>query len=263
MAKKGSGNSIEDIRAAIIEAKGDALRAAELLGVTRTSFYNYMHKNPELAALRDAQKQAAKSNSPMAEDVLKSEDDPDDAPVLTPKQLEILEFVDKESGNEGLRACVSTFGTAVLLKLEQRGFIKLRYEDGGKWAILTENGDIARLWHVIYGSREWELQQGYKRNRTEDKNPQNPQSNFIQPIEDEVPALGTSLGNHVVALPPPNPVSTRQEVSCANCAECSHRDVLEYLIAEYPEVKSLYEHVAAIKAHEKEAAAVLQKLKGQ
>ncbi len=265
MAKKGSGNSLDDIRKAIEESGGDALRAASILGVTRTSYYNYVNRYPELKEL--AKEVRGREPQPDAQTDAEwiESDDPNDAPVLSKKQIEALERIDKDSNKGELWAYVGEISTSVLLKLEERGMIQLRYEDGGKWAMLSDEGEIAMLWHVEQGSREWELLMAGKgkpvRRKAEKAESINIRKN-IQPLPSE--NLEQTISE---MFPSPQPISQvigheNGATDCNDCAECLHREVLAYIMERVPEAKELYDGIAALKANQKKVDAVLKKIGG-
>lgn len=277
MAKKGSGNSYEDIKAAIEMGEGKLLTSAGILGVTRASMYSYINRFPELKKLYEELKVKSKGKAPETTEVTV---DAEDAPVLTQRQVEALNLIDTRSNKGELWAETGEISTSVLLKLEERGFISLRYEDGGKWAMLTDEGEIAMLWHVVQGSREWELLMAEKGQpvradrfvehpKKRGRKPKVQQSipvgdlakKFVRPFDEAArenggsPQAETKVHLHSFANfanagiqstegKPVREVSPVEDCQCAG--PCAHRRVMELLMERSPKIRKLFNQAVGL-----------------
>lgn len=86
----------------------------------------------------------------------------DDAPILTRRQIEAIEYIDETSDHGEYWADVSQFHRTILNNLEERGFVTLREEEGELWAMPTDDGLEAAIWHIANTSREEYIERGYR-----------------------------------------------------------------------------------------------------
>lgn len=251
--KKGMTISHETLKAAILACSGNVMQMVQYLGLnTEGSVYYLLNKKfPDLGKLR-LNLQAGDSSG--FEENLQPDTDvydlsSDTTPVLTQKQVDILDFIDTNTkDNPELGANVSGFSIIPLSNLELRGFIVVWKTREGTWAKLTEAGDVGRIKHTIYGSREWFAQTAR-----------------VEVSKKPVPKRNQAKINHAEFMRPEKGVvaSEPKAPSHSNgheCDNCVHQETLEFLVNNRPELSELVEATLKMKAAQRDVRAEIDKL---
>jgi hypothetical protein len=231
--KKGSKISYETMKEAIENSSGNVSGICTYLGLnTNGSVYYLLKKWPDLKGLQEALSTGKKPVEEKLFDV-----DSEDAPILTPAQIECLEAIDRAGG---LFADVSQHNFITVKNLADRGFIELN-ADGFRQAVLTETGDIARVWHIVHGSKEHKDAIALTK----------PAKPFKEDARRK-PKKKDVVSNTVDVVP--------VQEGCAS--HCIHEDVLSFIIAHRPDLQPLIVNVTKMKAAEREALSILGKFGG-
>lgn len=255
--RKGDKITHEMFKTAIIACSGNILEMKKHLDLkTETSIYYLLaNKFQDLKSLWLSVKDGSVNLDPELDTQLRAFAS-DLPPILTRIQLEIMDFIDT-GGGESVR--VTDFNSVHVKNLVERGFILL--ENG--FAILTEDGDVARLNHMVYGSEDW-----YKE-LEKSKQPEKPKKlgrkpkpvakinreAFMRPENGVVPSKPKSADDGDL-LAEEAPIDT----PCSDCDNCIHQEVLNFLVSNRPELFELVNEALKMKTALRNVRAEIEKL---
>jgi len=275
---RGVARGEDDIRDAVIRGNGDKSVIAKELGCSVGQVNNYLYRYPGLNDIYKAQRRdLGKFEDASTEKV---DEEVGETQVLTVSQKRVIDDIDAQAKDVDGFTNVNRIPTTLLLKLEEWGLVALKKEADPWYGRLTDDGEIALITgeFTIKSSKKHAPKQIVGRPTTEPKKHRD--STRKQELVDEAAKNG-----NIHPLADDTVTEQLQEISdvirsqlvgagnsaiprhaavedCADCAECLHRDVLEYLMERNPDVKELYKHVAAMKEADKQAQAILKKFGG-
>jgi hypothetical protein len=275
----GKQRDLDDMLQAVMHCGGDLSVFAKALGTSSGSARNYLYRYPELMEIwksqrgeMDAEKAVDKVAVNGAEEAAS-----DEVVILSESQKRVLDDIDA-SGRGGW-ANVDNVPTTLLLKMEGWGLLEAKKEAGNWFARLTDDGEIALLGGEIKPKAkptvELKPAVGKPTNgpkKTGGWNSHRTQKESAADWSDAEPS-NENGASHEISDIIGQEVSNQEENAtwqpiasnpndCADCRECLHREVLEYIMERVPDAKELYEQVAAKKKAEAEMAAILKKFGG-
>jgi hypothetical protein len=275
MATRGKARTEEEILQAVIRGNGDKSVIAKELDTSVGQVNNYLFRYPHINDIYKASRRDLKGAKDEANELV--EEVPKETEVLTESQKRVIDDIDAKGRGDWVN--VEQVPTVVLMKLEGWGLLNLKREDNQWHAKLTDEGytalitgdftpkteSQAELKPAVRKAKDEPQKKGGWNNKPklrpeailEEKEPINPVIG-----QEEAPDAFQALRDawhETEQEPAANGVNGHD---CGDCAECLHREVLEYLMANNSDVKELYEHVAAKKQAENKMRTILKKFGG-
>lgn len=248
--RKGDKITREMFKTAIIACSGSILEMKKHLDLNTEGSVYYLLDN-KFADLKDlwTNVKEGRVNLDPELDAQLHDIASDLPPILTRIQLEIMEFIDAAEGHVGR---TTEFNQVHLNNLIQRGFIRL----SGEYVSLTEEGDLARIDHMIYGSEAWysELEKA----KQADKAKKRGRPSKAKP-EAKIDRDAFMRPEKGVVSSKPKTEEVKADSPCHD-ENCIHQEVLEFLVNNRPELAELVDETLKMKIALRNVRAEIEKL---